>query len=348
MTVAKLHVQGPAFLPSGIFKPAYLVTLSGTPLSNAHSAEPASHPLLASDSGSIFIEEHSLEIYKSAENFSTPPKETADWVINVTLAVRSAQAGHSPVITVSIPELHVSSGALKVSNIPASTSDATFVTAKFNIPDHIPERWYPHNLGTPKLYNFTVTLALSNDRSAPAASFNLTSGFRTVEIVQTPYSQEEIDSRGITPGDQWHFNVNGQPFYTMGTNIIPFDPFYARMTSEQVRWVLESAVKSGQNMVIAISTLALIITDRVCSFECGEEVSTSLPTSSLEDTISIPHAMNLGSSPGLSLSSPIRCTLLTTSSWNPSIPRCARTCGGSINTLAMQNGPAEMRLKELS
>ena len=29
----------------------------------------------------------------------------------------------------------------------------------------------------------------------------------------------------------------------------PFDPFYARMTTEQVRWVLESAVLSGQNMV---------------------------------------------------------------------------------------------------
>ena len=33
----------------------------------------------------------------------------------------------------------------------------------------------------------------------------------------------------------------------------PFDPFYARMTSEQVRWVLESAVLSGQNMVCLLS-----------------------------------------------------------------------------------------------
>lgn len=163
-------------------------------------------------------------------------------------------------MTISIPELHISSGPLKVSSIPASTSEATFVTAKFNIPDKIPERWYPHNIGNPKLYNFTITLALSDKKSAPAASFILTSGFRTVEIVQTAYSQEEIASRGITPGDQWHFNVNGKAFFTMGTNIIPFDPFYARMTSEQVRWVLESAVKSGQNMVSDVNVISIIVT----------------------------------------------------------------------------------------
>ena len=67
--------------------------------------------------------------------------------------------------------------------------------------------------------------------------------------MQTPYPQAELDARGITPGDQWHFEVNGKAFYTLGTNIIPFDPFYARTTSAQVRWVLESAVRSGQNMV---------------------------------------------------------------------------------------------------
>lgn len=304
------------------------MTLSGAPPLGTHTAEPASHPLLASESGNIFIEESSLEIYKSGESFSTSPNETADWIVNVTLAVRSTQAGHSPVITISIPELHISSGALKVSNIPASTSEATLVTAKFNIPDRIPERWYPHNLGNPKLYNFTITLALSNDRSAPSASFTLTSGFRTVEIVQTPYSQEEINSRGITPGDQWHFNVNGQAFYTMGTNIIPFDPFYARMTSEQVRWVLESAVKSGQNMVIEVLLFFYIMTNCEFSSASGEEEYINLRMSSLEDTTSTQRVMNLGSLLGPSSSFLIRCIRSTTLYSSPSIQRYARMCGG--------------------
>ena len=119
------------------------------------------------------------------------------------------------------------------------------------VPEGVPQRWYPRDLGTPTLYNFTITLALGDEFGMflDSTSFQLRSGFRTIELAQTAYSQEEIDARGITPGDQWHFVINGQAFYTKGTNIIPFDPFYPRITTEKVRWVLESAVLSGQNMV---------------------------------------------------------------------------------------------------
>ncbi|KAI0652651.1 glycoside hydrolase [Trametes meyenii] len=242
---------GPAFVPSGIFKPAYLVTL--TPDTNyapscndtETTPAPASHPLLASG-GSVFIEESSLEISKIGQTPFSAPNQTADWLVNVTLGVRSVTGSDFPTLTVAIPELNLSSGSLAVVSIPVGTNTTAFVAANFTIPDGVPERWFPHNLGTPQLYNFTITLALSN---ASAVSFTTRSGFRTVQLVQTPYSDEEIAVRGITPGDQWHFEVNGRAFYTLGTNIIPFDPFYARMTSAQVRWVLESAVKSGQNML---------------------------------------------------------------------------------------------------
>lgn len=195
----------------------------------------------------MFIEESSLEISKVGQTSIVRANQSADWVVNVTLAVRSVTAWGAPTITVAIPELNVNSGPLSVSPIPAGTNASTFVTAKFTVPNGVPELWFPANLGTPRLYNFTVTLGL--DESTTGASFTTRSGFRTIELIQTPYSQEEIDARGITPGDQWHFEVNGKAFYSKGTNITPFDPFYARMTSAQVRWVLESAVASGQNMV---------------------------------------------------------------------------------------------------
>ncbi|CDO76483.1 Glycoside Hydrolase Family 2 protein [Trametes cinnabarina] len=243
---------GPAFVPSGIFKPAYLVTLSpnGNPNNTTSKCDPesASHPLLASG-GSVFIEESSLEISKVGETPIAAPNQTADWLVNVTLGVRSVVGADFPTLTISIPELNLSSGPLTVGTIPVATNVTAFLSANFTIPDGVPERWWPHNLGTPKLYNFTITLALSNASSNGAVSFTTRSGFRTVQLVQTPYPTDELAARGIIPGDQWHFEVNGKPFYTMGTNIIPFDPFYARMTSAQVRWVLESAVKSGQNML---------------------------------------------------------------------------------------------------
>ncbi|KAG6843166.1 hypothetical protein H0H87_007283, partial [Tephrocybe sp. NHM501043] len=114
-------------------------------------------------------------------------------------------------------------------------------------------RWFPHNLGKPQLYDLHVVLAVPtpNEPQSVTALINFVTrtGFRTIELVQTRYNQQDIDERGIWPGDQWHFKVNGKAFYAKGTNIIPFDPFYARTPTDRVRWILESVVKSGQNML---------------------------------------------------------------------------------------------------
>ncbi|KAJ7111307.1 glycoside hydrolase [Mycena epipterygia] len=228
---------GPAFVPSGIFKPAYLIGLSND--SSKHHAKDVQQP--------VFIEETSVDIYKVGQNFSVPANETADWVVNVTLAVRSAVAFHSPSISLAFAELNLTSPTFSLDLLPTTTDSPTWVTVVWQIPDSIPQRWYPHNLGTPKLYNLTISLGLED--SVPAVDLTVRTGFRTVKLAQLPYSQEDIDVRGITPGDQWHFEINGKAFYSLGTNIIPFDPFYARTTTDRVRWVLESAVRNGQNML---------------------------------------------------------------------------------------------------
>ncbi|KAI0935321.1 hypothetical protein AcW1_008721 [Taiwanofungus camphoratus] len=240
---------GPAFVPSGIFKPAYIVTLSELPSTSDPSAAPAEYPLLASTNGSIFIDQYSLEISKVGQTALVPPNQTADWLVNVTLGVRSALPSLNPTLTISIPELGITGAPIPVSTIPNNTAEPTFVSASITVPEGVPDRWYPADLGAPRLYNFTIALTLGDYPGAQTAAFTARSGFRTIELMQTPYSQEEIETRGITPGDQWHFEVNGQAFYTKGTNIIPFDPFYARISSEKVRWVLQSAVLSGQNML---------------------------------------------------------------------------------------------------
>lgn len=236
--------KGPAFVPSGVFKPAYLVTLTGSP--DSTDPAPVSHPLLVSQSNGIFIEESSLEISKVGQNPNVRPDESADWLVNVTLAVRSMRADSNPTVTLSIPDLNVDSGPLTISSIPAATNASTAVTAAFTVPNSLPERWFPFTHGNPKLYNITVTL---NVAGLPAASYTTRSGFRTVHLVQEAYSQEDVDQRGIIPGDQWHFEVNGKAIYSKGSNIIPFDPFYSRITTEKVRWILESVVAGGHNMV---------------------------------------------------------------------------------------------------
>ncbi|KAJ7869021.1 glycoside hydrolase family 2 protein [Mycena leptocephala] len=230
---------GPAFLPSGIFKPAYLVSLSNTTHREGISTPKAPD--------AVFVEETSVDIYKVGQNFSVPAKETADWVVNVTLSLRSAEAFKTPSISLLFAELNLRSPTFSLDLLPTTTDSPSWVTVLWHIPDSIPQRWYPHNLGTPKLYNLTISLNL--DDSAQDVKLNVRTGFRTVKLAQLPYSQEDIVSRGITPGDQWHFEINGKAFYSLGTNIIPFDPFYPRINPEHVRWVLESAVRTGQNML---------------------------------------------------------------------------------------------------
>lgn len=238
-------MKGPAFVPSGIHKAAYLVTLSNA--TDKTSFESSQVPLrIASPGSPIFIEETSIDIYKLGQSFSVAPEQAADWVVNVSLSLRTATTYFDPSVKLSIPELGLASDIIDLPPI----SDSMWVYINWTIPDGIPQRWYPHNLGTPKLYNLTVTLNLApHSISVPPVSFTTQTGFRTIQLVQTPYTQTEIDERGITPGDNWHFEINGKAFFSKGANLIPFDPFYSRVETDKVRWVLESAVQSGLNMV---------------------------------------------------------------------------------------------------
>ncbi|KIJ68032.1 glycoside hydrolase family 2 protein [Hydnomerulius pinastri MD-312] len=239
---------GPAFVPSGVYKPAYLVTLSES-ASLSESPEVPTYPRISS---SIFLDETSIDIYKYGANASYID-QSAEWVVNVTFGIRSVKSYEKPTVTLSIPELKLTSKPLELGSIPADTETTTYLSVDWSVAEGAPERWYPFNLGTPKLYNLTVELDPSpgqgNGPSNEAITQTITTGFRTIQLMQTAYSEEEIASRGITPGDQWHFAINGQAFYSKGTNIIPFDPFYSRINPEAVRWVLESAVQSGQNML---------------------------------------------------------------------------------------------------
>ncbi|EIW83456.1 glycoside hydrolase family 2 protein [Coniophora puteana RWD-64-598 SS2] len=253
---------GPAFVPTGVHKPAYLVTLANASNPTSPSTPTPEQPFPSTPgTGSpyigetIFLDETSVDIYKVGQNGTAPPDESADWVLNVTFGLRSTTAYQNPTVTLSLPELELTSQPLDLDAIPAQVGDVTYRSVNWTIPDAKPERWYPADLGTPKLYNLTVTFTLSGSSSS-SSSDNATTltqtirtGFRTIFLAQTAYSDTDIAQRGITPGDQWHFAINGQPFYAKGTNIIPFDPFYSRISPAKARWVLESAVASGQNML---------------------------------------------------------------------------------------------------
>ncbi|KAF9258872.1 glycoside hydrolase family 2 protein [Marasmius fiardii PR-910] len=227
---------GPAFVPTGIFKPAFLVTLTNNTVDS---------PI----QDLVFLEESSVDIYKEGSNFTVLPDQSADWVLNVTLAVRSAIPIESPSLTLDLPELGLTSSPIALPSLPGTSDTAQLFSIQWKVPDSAPQRWYPHNLGTPQLYNLTGTLSFPVGGSTSNITFNHRTGFRTIRLIQSPYSEEDVKTRGIRPGDQWHFEINRKAFYVLGTNLVPFDPFYSRISTEQVRWVLESAMMSGQNML---------------------------------------------------------------------------------------------------
>ncbi|KAF7977724.1 hypothetical protein HWV62_2786 [Athelia sp. TMB] len=176
-------MYGPAFVPSGIFQPAYLITLD---------KQPKGSDATSSQSNAVFIEESSIDIYKVGQNFSTAPVQTADWVVNVSLAIRSPSSFSKPFLKLSIPELKLESQNLPVSSINTTANDATWVQATWHIPDSIPERWYTHDLGTPKLYNLTIALSSG---SSQLASFTTTTGFRTTSGSRTALAMASYSFR---------------------------------------------------------------------------------------------------------------------------------------------------------
>ncbi|KZT29074.1 glycoside hydrolase family 2 protein [Neolentinus lepideus HHB14362 ss-1] len=232
---------GPAFVPTGIFKPAYLVTL----------LDPTSLTTASLGEDLVFLEESSIDIFKPiSDPFTLTYDESAPWNVNVSLSLRSALPIFRPTVTLAIPELNLTSYPIPVQSLPGDTLNPSWVTALWTVPEGLPQRWYTHDLATgPKLYNLTVTFDFHILDFPLSISFTRATGFRTIRLAQTAYTEQEVAERGITPGDQWHFEINGVPFYSKGTNIIPFDPFYSRITTEQVEWVLQAAVLSGQNML---------------------------------------------------------------------------------------------------
>lgn len=204
---------GPAFIPAGIFKPAYFISLNGddiddvTTISQQVVTPPQSiskWSLSGSDNSNVFVEETSVDIYKVGQNQSVIPNEKADWLVNVSIAVRSAKSFAAPSIQLSIPELGISSETIFLSSIQAKTDDVTWISTQWEVPDRYPLRWFPHDMKTgPRLYDLTVLITFDG------IPLHLTfrTGFRTVQLLQDQITEAQVQT-GVTPGDRFTFKVN--------------------------------------------------------------------------------------------------------------------------------------------
>ncbi|KAM7214875.1 Glycoside hydrolase superfamily [Rhypophila decipiens] len=134
----------------------------------------------------------------------------------------------------------VGSGAL--SNV---TNRGDVITGTAILDGSTYKLWWPAELGNQNLYNITVNI-LSDEKTL--ASVTKRTGFRTIVLHMGEVTPEEI-AQGIAPGNHWHFQINGHPFYAKGSNFIPPDAFWPRVTPAKIQQLFTSATLSHQNML---------------------------------------------------------------------------------------------------
>jgi len=100
-----------------------------------------------------------------------------------------------------------------------------------------PQLWFPAGYGAQPLYQFNAQVQIGN-RAEDLASAR--TGLRSIVL------RRDLDQWGRS----FEFIINGIPVFGKGADVIPFDSFPTRVTSEQYRRILQSARDANMNMIL--------------------------------------------------------------------------------------------------
>ncbi|KAI2784258.1 glycoside hydrolase family 2 protein [Daldinia loculata] len=214
---------GPAFAPAGIWQKAWIVQLQKE---------------------EVHVRNSIFDLYREGQLNLLPPDQNANWVLNASIDVIGT-VPEGATMNYKIFDLatqkEVSSGDLTdVENHGDVITGNVVLDAK----DY--KLWWPNGLGTQHLYNITVDVVSESGKTL--ASVVKRSGFRTIVMNMGEVTDEEI-AQGVAPGTHWHFEVNGQTFYAKGSNFIPPDTFWPRVTPEKIRTMFNAVVAGNMNML---------------------------------------------------------------------------------------------------
>ena len=211
---------GPAFVPAGVWQPAYVAQLE--------------------KQGQLYVRNADFDLYRQGQLNNLPPDQTKPWVLNASIDVlgtipKGATLRYT--VTNSTSNATISSGMLSdVTNSDGTiTGTTTLDASKYKL-------WWPSGMGEQNLYNITVQV------ESTSASVTKRMGFRTIVLNEGVITQKQL-AQGIAPGNNWHFEVNGQEFYAKGSNFIPPDAFWPRVTPAKIQQLFNSVVAGRQNML---------------------------------------------------------------------------------------------------
>ncbi|KAH8890148.1 glycoside hydrolase family 2 protein [Thozetella sp. PMI_491] len=214
---------GPAFSPTGIWQKAWVLQL-----------EPEE----------LHVRNSIFDIYRVGQLPNLPPDQNQNWVLNASIDVLNTVpkgAGLTYTIQEAKTNKTVSSGTL--SNI---TNAGDVITGTTVLDKSAYKLWWPSGLGEQNLYR--VTIAITSASGKTIASVSKNTGFRTIVLNMGEVTVDEI-AIGIAPGNHWHFEINGYPFYAKGSNFIPPDAFWPRVTSDRMKQLFDAVIEGNQNML---------------------------------------------------------------------------------------------------
>jgi beta-mannosidase len=147
-------------------------------------------------------------------------------------------------MAIEIKELD-SGRLLKSESLDNVVLSGNTITGTTTIDADTPNLWWPAGMGKQSLYNITVMI---QNKGQDVASVTKRSGFRTIFLNRSNITEEQL-GQGIAPGANWHFEVNGHEFYAKGSNLIPPDAFWPRVTEAKMQRLFDAVVAGNQNML---------------------------------------------------------------------------------------------------
>ncbi|KAE8151409.1 glycoside hydrolase superfamily [Aspergillus avenaceus] len=215
---------GPAFSPAGPWKPAYIVQLE-------------------KDKG-VYVLNTDLDIYRKGQINHLPPDQSQPWVVNASIDFVGTLP-RNPSMRIEFQDIQ-SGDVLTSRTLDNVTVSGNSVSGIAVLDKVTPKLWWPYGLGEQNLYNISITV--NDKKNQSLAHVTKRTGFRTIFLNQQNITDAQL-AQGIAPGANWHFEVNGHEFYAKGSNIIPPDAFWPRVTEERMGRLFDAVVAGNQNML---------------------------------------------------------------------------------------------------
>lgn len=214
---------GPAFSPVGPWQKAYLVQFNGE--------------------NKVYVLNTDLDIFRQGQINHLAPDQTQPWVVNASIDFLGVLPKTAS-MAIEIKDLE-SGRTLESAPLENVTTIHNSITGSITIDAYAPKLWWPNGLGKQNLYNVTVMV---RDNDEELARVTKRSGFRTIFLNRLNITEEQL-ARGIAPGANWHFEVNGREFYAKGSNLIPPDAFWPRVTQTKMQRLFDAVVVGNQNVL---------------------------------------------------------------------------------------------------